>query len=139
MRATRRVVIGVLLVQVGWMAVAAAVLGFVKPALSVGFGAGALAVLAVLLGFVVVWQRADARRESLLRTGTRAPAALVSSRPTNVKINNRRIMVHTFESDAGVRAVARAFVHLPVGTRGTVAYDPNDPSRAVVVEELDAR
>lgn len=136
MRSARRIIAVLLLVQVAWMTVAAFVSG--HPGLRLGFGAGALAVLAILLVFVLVWQRGNARRERLLRVGVRAPAVLVSSRPTNVVINNRRVQAHTFESRDGVRAVARAFVHLPVGTEGTVVYDPHDRRQAVVLEDLDA-
>ena len=89
---------------------------------------------------MLVWQRADARREALLATGARAPALLVASRATNTRINNRTVLAHTFEArEAGrvIRAEAKAFVHLPIGAEATIAYDTTDPARAVVVEDLD--
>jgi uncharacterized protein DUF3592 len=138
--AARRVVKVVLLVQVAWSLPLGVVL-----ALSVhwwfllAFGGVALAVVAVLLGFMLVWQRADLRREALLTRGARVPAVLVASRATHIRINNRRLVAHVFEARPGgrvVRAEARAFAHLPVGTAATIAYDATDPAQAVVVEDL---
>jgi hypothetical protein len=141
MRATRRIVILVLLVQVAWLAPLAIVLWIALDVVFLyGFGSAALVVLAVLLSFLLVWQRADARREALLATGDRVPALLVSSRPTGVRINNRVVRAHTFEhrgTGGVVRAEARAFAHVPVGTEATIAYDRADPAKAVVVEDLD--
>jgi hypothetical protein len=141
MRATRRIVTRVLLVQVAWMAPTAVALGLVvEPAFLYAFGSAALVILAVLLSFMLVWQRADARRDALLATGARVPALLVSSRPTATRINNRVVRAHTFEHRAAgrvIKAETRAFTHLPIGTEATIAYDRADPARAVVVEELD--
>ena len=141
MRATRRIVTIVLVVQVAWMAVVAVAMGLlVDRTFLFAFGGGALAMLVVLLSFMLLWQRADARREALLATGTRVPAQLVSSRATNTRINNRAVMAHTFESrSAGrvIRAEAKAFAHFMPGVEATIAYDPLDPSTAVVVEDLD--
>jgi hypothetical protein len=94
------------------------------------------------LFFVVLlrWQGADARRDALLDRGTRVPGRLISSRATATRIRNRTVQAHTFEAHAGgraIRAEARAFSHLPVGTRATIAYDPADPGNATVVEDLD--
>jgi hypothetical protein len=50
------------------------------------------------------------------------------------------VLAHTFESrSAGrvIRAEALAFARLPVGAEATIAYDEADPSRAVVVEDVD--
>lgn len=131
----------VLLIQIGWMVPCGVVFGLtLGPTYLYAFGGGALAVLAVLLCFMLVWQRSDARRDALLATGVRVPALLVSSRATGTRINDRVVQAHTFEHrDAGrvVRAVAKAFTHLPVGTEATIAYDRADPSKAVVVEDLD--
>jgi hypothetical protein len=141
MRVARRIITLVLLIQVAWSVPLAIVMAFVLPGAAIGFGIAALVILAVLLGFLLHWQRVDARRNALLATGQRAPALLVSSRATGTRINRRPVIAHTFESRAGgrvVRAVARAFVHLPIGAAGTLAYDPADPTKAVVVEDLDA-
>jgi len=141
MRAARRIVTIVLLAQVAWTAPLGLVLGIaLDGSFLLAFGGAALAFLVVLLSFLLVWQRADARREELLSRGTRALGALVSSRPTGTRINNRRVLAHTFEChEAGrrIHAVARAFRHLPLGAEATIAYDPAEPSRAVVVEDLD--
>lgn len=140
MRAARRTVIWLLLSQVCWLPVGL-VLGFaVDWVLAVPFAAMTLSALVILLIFMLVWQRAAARREALLSTGTRVPAMLVSSRPTRTRVRNRRIMAHTFESrlaDGVLRVEDFAFAHLPVGTPATIAYDATDSSKAVVVEDLD--
>ena len=141
MRAARRIVTIVLLVQVAWALPLGLVLGVtVGWAFLLAFVGAALAVLAVLLGLMLMWQRTDARRESLLATGARASALLVASRATGTRINNRTVLVHTFEArEAGrvVRAETKAFVHLPIGAEATIAYDTTDPAKAVVVEDLD--
>lgn len=140
MRAGRRIIVVVLLVQVAWSLPLGVALSFLDPVFLPAFGAVALAVLAVLLVFMLRWQRADARREALLTSGTRVPALLVSSRPTNRRINGRVLRAHTFEARSVgrvVRAEATAFAHLPVGTGATIAYDPVEPARAAVVEDLD--
>jgi hypothetical protein len=141
MRPARRIVTIVLLVQVAWALPLGLVLGVtVGWTFLLAFVGAALAVLAVLLGLMLSWQRTDARRDALLATGARAPALLVASRPTGTRINNRTVLVHTFEArEAGrvVRAETKAFVHLPIGAEATIAYDTTDPARAVVVEDLD--
>jgi hypothetical protein len=141
MRAARRIVVVVLLSQVAWAVPAAVALSFVDPVFFLAFGAVALAVVAVLLCFLLHWQRVDARREAVLGTGTRVPALLVASRATGTRVDRRTVRAHTFEARTGgrvVRAEARAFAHLPVGTAATIAFDPAEPARAVVVEDLDA-
>jgi hypothetical protein len=139
--AARRVVTVVLLAQVAWALPLGVVLALtVSWSFLLGLGGVALAAVAVLLGFMLSWQRADLRREALLTRGARVPAVLVASRPTGTRINNRRLLAHTFEArDAGrvLRAQARAFAHLPVGTAATIAYDATDPASAVVVEDLE--
>jgi uncharacterized protein DUF3592 len=141
MRAARRIVTIVLLVQVAWALPLGLVLGFVLDwVYALAFCGAALAVLVVLLAFMLVWQRADARRDALLTHGTRVPGLLVDSRPTSTRINNRTLLVHTFEArEAGrvIRAQAKAFTHLPIGAEATIAYDTTDPEQAAVVEDLD--
>lgn len=98
-----------------------------------------LMLLAVLAVFWLVWARADASRRRLLDTGVRVPAALVSSRPTGTRIADKVLQAHTFESrSAGrvIRAEARSFAQLPVGTEATIAYDAANPARATVVERF---
>lgn len=139
MRAARRIVTVVLLVQVAWTVPLGVVLGVaLDPAFLVAFGAAALAVVVVLLSFMLAWQRADARRDALLTHGIHVPARLVDSRPTHTRINNRRLLVHTFAArDNGIRATAKAFTRLELGTAATIAYDATDPAKATVVEDLD--
>lgn len=142
MRAARQVVVIVLLGQVAWTVPLGLVLGFLLDwVYGLVFCGAALAVLVVLLSFMLVWQRDDARREDLLTRGRRAPALLVDSRATNTRIRNRTMLLHTFEAREGslvIRAGAKAFTHLPIGTEATIAYDAGEPERAVVVEDLDA-
>jgi uncharacterized protein (DUF58 family) len=141
MRAARRIVTTVLLLQVAWMVPLGLVLGVVLGwTYLLAFCGAALAVLVVLLSLMLGWQRADLSRERLLTTGARVPATLVSSRPTGTRINSRRVMAHTFESRATgrvIRAEARAFTHLVIGAGATIAYDTTDPARTTVVEDLD--
>ncbi|HEX6361270.1 hypothetical protein [Actinophytocola sp.] len=141
MPAARRIVRIVFLVQVACALPLGLVLGILlDPAFLYGFGGAALVELAVLLGFMLVWQRTDARRDALLATGRRTPALLVSTRPTRTHINERVVLAHTFESrEAGrvIRAETKAFAHLPLGTEATIAYDRAAPENAVVVEDLD--
>ncbi len=142
MRAARRIVTIVLLVQVAWAVPLGVVLGVILGwAYLLAFGGAALAVLVVLLSLMLGWQRADARRSALLTHGNRVPALLVESRATKTRINNRRVFRHTFEArPAGrvLRVQAQAFTHLAIGTEATIAYDTTDPARATVVEDLDA-
>ena len=136
MRDSRRVVLAVL----GAQAVLFVVLGFLFRTFLIPALAIALLALALLFVFLLRWQRVDARRAALLTRGTRVPARLVSSRPTAVRIRNRVVMAHTFEARTDgrvVRAEAKAFVHLPLGTAATIAFDPASPRDAVVVEDLD--
>jgi hypothetical protein len=143
MRAGRRILVIVLLVQVAWALPLGVILGATMDwTFLYAFGGATLAIAAVLLAFMLGWQRADGRREALLSTGTRVPALLVASRATGTRINNRRVVAHTFESRAGgrvIRAQTRAFTHLPIGTEATIAYDATDPAHATVVEDLDER
>jgi hypothetical protein len=139
--AVRRVVKVVLLAQVAWSVPLGVVLALtVHWSFLLAFGGVALAVLAVLLGSMLAWQRADLRREALVTRGARVPALLVASRATGTRIRNRRLVAHIFEARPEgrvVRAEVRAFVHLPVGAAATIAYDVTDPAHAVVVEDLE--
>lgn len=136
MRDSRRVVLVVLGVQ----AVLFVVLGLLFRVVLVPALVVALLALALLFVFLLRWQRTDARRAALLANGARVPATLVSSRPTAVRIRNRVVLAHTFEAHADgrvLRAEAKAFAHLPLGTAATIAYDPAAPGDATVVDDLD--
>lgn len=125
---------------------------FLAVELALGFTVGTVFLLAnagvalVLAGvwsvFRLGWWRTDERRRRLLVSGIRVRASLVSSRPTHTKVNDRRVLAHTFESrSAGrvIRAVVLCLDDLPVGTEATIAYDPVNPARATVVEDLAKR
>jgi hypothetical protein len=141
MPAARRIVRITLLVLVVCAFSTGLVLGFVlEPVYLFVFGGAALVELVVLLCFMLVWQREDARRDALLGSGTRTPALLVSSRPTRTYINERAVLAHTFESRATgrvIRAETKALAHLPLGTEATIAYDAAALENAVVVEDFD--
>lgn len=134
MRAERRVVVVVLGGQVVLFGLVAAL----APVFVVVSCVIALLALIALLVFLLRWQRADARREALIVSGARTTARLVSSRATATRIRNRTVQAHTFEAHAAgrvLRAEARAFTHLPVGTVATIAYDTR--GNATVVDDLD--
>jgi hypothetical protein len=138
MRAERRIVVVVLGGQVVMFGLLAAALAALAPAFVYASCAIALLALIAMLVFLLRWQRADARRDALLASGARTTARLVSSRATATRIRNRTVQAHTFEAHAAdrvLRAEARAFTHLPVGTVATIAYDSE--GNATVVDDLD--
>lgn len=140
MWAGRRIVIVVLGGQVVLFGLLAVVSSALDPAFVYAAAVIALLALIALLGLLLRWQRADARRDAILASGTRVAARLVSSRATATRIRNRTLQAHTFEAHAAgrvLRVEARAFTHLPFGTAATIAYDPADPDDAVVVDDLD--
>ncbi|GAB1513620.1 hypothetical protein [Actinophytocola sp. KF-1] len=140
MRVERRIVVVVLAGQVVLFGVLAAALAALAPAFVYAACAVALLALIALLVVLLRWQRADARRDALLTSGTRTTARLVSSRATATRVRNRTVQAHTFEATAAgrvIRVEARAFTHLPVGTVATIAYDPLEPGNAIVVDDLD--
>lgn len=103
---------------------------------------GGMALVTLLIGglLAVRWARQAREREALLSTGLRAPALLVQATPTNVRINDRRLIRLVFEARLGgtpVRAEARSTTPPPLGTRATIAYDAVNPARAVLVEDVD--
>jgi hypothetical protein len=141
MNAERRIVTLVLLLLAAVFLVTGVVLGIaLGPVFLLAFGGTALVLLAVQSIHWLSWSRRDARRRALLATGLRVPATLVSSRPTNNRVDDRVVQAHVFESSSAgrvVRAKARSFTRLPMGTEATIAYDAADPAKATVVEDLD--
>lgn len=87
------------------------------------------------------WRAAARRRAQLIATGVRVPALLARAETTSTTVNDRPVAKLTFEARPGgrvVQAVERTTAALPLGTRATIAYDPADPTRAAVVEDVDA-
>jgi len=108
--------------------------------LMLAFGAVALVLLIVLAVLATRWRRRDELRASLVATGLRVPAVLVEFAGTNTRINNRPVYRATFESrTAGVpiRVTERTTTMLRPGTRVTIVYDPADPSRAALAQDIE--
>jgi hypothetical protein len=95
--------------------------------------------------FVVFSTRTGLRRNHLLRTGLLANGKLIGREKTNVEINNRPVWKMTFEFTArdGRRCEASAnttdTARLEDEAQEPLLYDPNDPSRAYVLDEAPAR
>jgi len=108
--------------------------------LTLVFGGIGVAFLVVFVAMVSRWRRRSAERAELLASGLRTPALLVESRQTGTSINNRVVQALTFESRATgrvIRVVERTLAHLPIGTKATIAYDPVDPTRAVLADDVE--
>lgn len=141
MDAERRIITFVLFTLAAVFLVTGVVLGVVLgPVFLLANGGTAVVLFTVWSVLWLRWSRRDARRATLLATGPRTPATLVSSRPTNNRVNDRVVQAHVFESRSTgrvIRAKARSFTRLPLGTEATIAYDAADPAKATVVEDLD--
>jgi hypothetical protein len=165
-RAARKVLVVVLFVQVAWSLPLAVFMGYLwrttdEPdrsyacsdggtcysgpttylILMVVFGGVALVALLIVATMTARWRRRAGLHAHLLAHGLRTPALLVETMPTNTRINGRRVHRLVFESRATgrpIRVVERSMTPLPVGTPATVAYDHTDPSRAVLVEDVEA-
>jgi hypothetical protein len=112
------------------------------------FGPGAMVVVIFpLVGFVLLYfaTRSGIRRNHLLREGILTTGVLVRREPTNMTVNNRRVWEMTFEftDRSGQRreATARATdtSKLEDDTREPLLYDPDEPSRAYVLDEAPSR
>lgn len=141
MDAERRIVTLVLLLLAAVFLVTGVVLGIVVGTVFLLANGGAAVILFGVRSVLWLrWSRKDARRATLLATGPRTPAVLVSSRPTHNRVDDRVVQAHVFESRSTgrvIRAKARSFTRLPLGTEATIAYDAVDPAKATVVEDLD--
>jgi hypothetical protein len=105
------------------------------------FGGICLVFVLVLVVLAARWRSARTRRERVIATGVRVPALLVKIEATGTTVNGRNVGKFVFEARPGgrvVRAVERSMAVLPLGTRATIAYDPADPTKAAVVEDIDA-
>jgi hypothetical protein len=85
------------------------------------------------------------KRNRLLREGIFTTGKLISKEPTNVTINHRPLFELRFEFTArdGRRFEAKARTtdtrRLEDEAQEALLYDPNDPSRAYVIDEAPAR
>jgi hypothetical protein len=141
MRPAHKVVTVVLLVQVAWCTVAGVVLGVLYSRdFLFAFCGVALVILALTGALTLRWRRRDADRAALAETGLRVTALLVSSRALRTRVDNRRVQEHVFEARVTgheIQVVARSVAHLAIGTPVTIAYDSVDPTRAVLVDDLE--
>lgn len=100
-----------------------------------------------LIGFGVLYfgMRSGLRRNRVLRTGLLSMGTLVAKEPTNVTVNKRPVWKLTFEfvgrdgrkyeADAHTTDTAR----LEDEAQEPLLYDPDEPSRAYVLDEAPAR
>lgn len=163
-RSARVTIVLVILLQVAWSLPLALVMGGKwlttdEPDVSYGCGTatcysgegtwrlmallfGGISVIATIILLLVLtsWGRTAARRRRLLETGLQVPGLLVDIEATGTRINGRPVCRYVFESrvvSPPVRATQKGMAALPVGTRVTLAYDPTDPARAILVETMD--
>lgn len=165
MRSVRKVGMWVLLAQVAWSLPTAIFMWFLwldsnepdtSSACSVGgvcssgttayfvmtlcFGGVALVALAIMGVLALRWRGQARTRARLLTIGMRTPGLLVDMRPTNTRINDQQVLKLIFESRATGRSIQvaeRSMTPLPIGTPVTIVYDPADPSRAVLAEDIE--
>ena len=100
-----------------------------------------------LIGFVILYfaMKSGIKRSHLLRNGIFTTGTLIDKEPTNVTVNDRRVYELTFEFTArdGRKAQAKArstdTSRLEDEHAEPLLYDPDDPSRAYVLDEAPAR
>lgn len=104
------------------------------------FGGISVIATTILLLVLTSWARTAARRRQLLETGLQVPGLLVDIEATGTRINGRPVRKYVFESrvvSPPVRVTQKGMAELPMGARVTLAYDPADPTRAILVETMD--
>jgi hypothetical protein len=100
-----------------------------------------------LIGALIILftTRGGFRRAGLLRTGVLTTGTLVGKEPTNMTVNKQRVYELTFAFTArdGRRCEAKVRSHEPSRLEDEHAepllYDPDDPSRAYVLDEVAGR
>jgi hypothetical protein len=166
-RTARRILVWVFLIQVLWSGVTAVIMAVVwrnsvgEPDVSYAcddggtcysgptsylimmlvFGGICLVFLTIVVVLAARWRGQKARRARVVATGVRAPGLLARAESTGTRVNGRRVTKYTFEARPGgrvVHAVEYSMAHLPLGTPATIAYDPADLTKAVVVDDVDA-
>lgn len=99
------------------------------------------------IGFVIVYfaTKWGFRRAQLLRVGVLTTGKLIGKAPTNMTVNKRRVYELTFEftSRDGRRCEAKArssdTARLEDEHAEPLLYDPSDPSRAYLLDEVPGR
>ena len=112
------------------------------------FGPWALfVVIFPFAGFVILYfaTRSGLRRNHLLREGILTTGTLLRKEPTNMTVNKRRVWELTFEfkDRIGMRQEVSArttdTMRLEDEAAEPLLYDPNDPKRAYVLDEVPSR
>lgn len=112
------------------------------------FGPGAaFVVIFPLVGAVILYfaTRSGVHRNHLLREGILTTGTYVSREPTNMTVNKQRVWEVTFEftDRNGQRQEAKArstdTSRLEDEAREPLLYDPNDPSKAYLLDEAPSR
>jgi Protein of unknown function (DUF3592) len=107
----------------------------------------AIVAIFPLIGFVVLYfgAKSGSRRNLLLERGILTTGTLIGKRETNVTVNKRRVWALTFEFIArdGRRCEAEGRSTDPERmedeAQEPLLYDPDDPSRAYMLDEAPAR
>jgi hypothetical protein len=100
-----------------------------------------LTLLAVFVGLLVRWRRADRRHQALREQGRRTTAVVTRVTATSVILGGKRVYRVRGEVPTvpGLMLDERTDHPLPLGTRLTVAYDPVNPTELAVVHEDSVR
>jgi hypothetical protein len=99
------------------------------------------------IGFVIVYfaMKTGFKRSLLLRNGIFTTGTLIDKEPTNMTVNDRRVYELTFEftTREGRKAEAKArssdTSRLEDEHAEPLLYDPNDPSKAYLLDEAPSR
>jgi len=99
------------------------------------------------IGFVIIYftTKGGFTRSHLLRVGVLTTGKLIGKAPTNMTVNKRRVYELTFEFTArdGRRCEAKArssdTARLEDEHAEPLLYDPEDPSRAYLLDEMSGR
>ena len=100
-----------------------------------------------LIGFLILYfaGKSGLKRTRLLRTGIFTTGKLAGKEPTNMTVNDRRVyeLTFAFTSRDGRRCEATARTSDPTRledeSQEPLLYDPEDPSRAFLLDELSGR
>ncbi|GAA3445458.1 DUF3592 domain-containing protein [Planomonospora venezuelensis] len=100
---------------------------------------GVAAVVATVV-FALCLRMRDRRRRALLEYGLRARAVVTEVSAMPSRINGRQLMkLHVSSPEVPGLAFRQVTFHpVPEGTDVTVAYDPEEPGRGVVADDLRA-
>lgn len=104
-------------------------------------------VIFPFVGFVILFfaMRSGFKRLHLLRHGLLATGTLTYKEPTNMTVNDRRVyeLTFSFMTREGHKCNARATTSDPSRLEDDrnepLLYDPNDPSRAYLLDEVPGR